>query len=417
MTPRLEAKNLELMPLGAAERATPAAANEPVPPSSAVQGRRWSDGLRSVSVDPNAPWSMSQHWPELVAALSEQAVDSSNLLLRALDFLVGAGRLRRNEAKALSDAMLQLRETSLRAQQITRLAGGRIRQAKERVELMEVIRNVMDERETAFVAAGAQVSAKLNPVDVLLDPPVAVSLLNAILDWGLSFSKELVLTLQTPEFPAPARLQVRVTTPSRQAPPPADAAPGSHAARQRGRRLNDGLYWMLLRQMAGSAGLDVVRTSADGAAVLTIEFPKTFLSSEGLACVELLDTEPRAAGTRESWVLLVTADVDLQRQAVSALRRTGIEAVAADNLEQARAMITENKPNVLITGYDIHEDELAAFRTEMLGETRCPVVEITRETPSFHINGFEGYETAKVGREQLDQELPATVLFELVKLA
>jgi hypothetical protein len=108
---------------------------EPEPPQAAAAagnaadkggpklGRRWSDGAGGfVPTDPNAPWSMSQQWPNLVAALSEQAVESSNLLLRALNYLVGAGRLRRAEAKALSDAMHQLRSTSLRAQQITRLA-------------------------------------------------------------------------------------------------------------------------------------------------------------------------------------------------------------------------------------------------------------------------------------------------------
>ena len=415
MTTSLDPATLELAPL-AGDKPEPAAGAANDAALALAQGRRWSDGLRSGQADPNTPWSMAQHWPELVAALSEQAVENSNLLLRALDFLVGAGRLRRNEAKALADAMYQLRETSLRAQQITRLAGGRIRQAKERVELMEVIRSVMDERETAFVSSGVRVSADLRPVDVLLDPPVAVSLLNSILDWSMSFSKEIALTLETPEWPAPARLQVRVTTPRRCAPvvePPANA----WVSRPRGRRLNDGLYWMLLRQMASSAGLDVVRTSADGAAILTIEFPKTFLSSEGLACVELLEENVRPAGSRESWVLVVSEEEAVQHSALESLRRTGIEAVAAAGLEQARQMVGEQKPSVLVVGPEISPEDLAAFRAAAFGEQRCPVVEITKDTPSFHVNGFEGYETARVGRDQLEQELPATVLFELVKMA
>ena len=135
---------------------------------------------------------MSQQWPNLVAALSEQAVESSNLLLRALNYLVGAGRLRRSEAKALSDAMHQLRATSLRAQQITRLAGGRIRQARERVDLAELVRHVLDERAARIRGRRRRRSARTcRPVDVLLDPPVAISLLNSILDWGMSFSKQL----------------------------------------------------------------------------------------------------------------------------------------------------------------------------------------------------------------------------------
>ena len=50
------------------------------------------------------------------------------------------------------------------------------------------------------------------------------------------------------------------------------------------------------------------------------------------------------------------------------------------------------------------------------GEERCPLVEITREVPSFHLSGFDRFETPKVGREQLATELPPTVLFELVKV-
>jgi hypothetical protein len=144
---------------------------------------------------------MSQQWPNLVAALSEQAVESSNLLLRALNYLVGAGRLRRSEAKALSDAMHQLRGTSLRAQQITRLAGGRIRQARERVDLAELVRHVLEERHDESrparhrqlrPAAGRRAAGSAGG-----DQPA-----ERILDWGLSFSKQLHITLVPSEWPA-----------------------------------------------------------------------------------------------------------------------------------------------------------------------------------------------------------------------
>lgn len=379
-------------------------------------GRRWSDGAGSgPPVDPNAPWSMSQQWPNLVAALSEQAVESSNLLLRALNYLVGAGRLRRSEAKALSDAMHQLRATSLRAQQITRLAGGRIRQARERVDLAELVRHVLEERNAEVVAAGAAVHSELQPVDVLLDPPVAISLLNAILDWGLSFSKEMTLALVPAEWPGPAQLKVRVKTP----PPSAQPHPNGvgWTVRPRSRRLNDGLHWMLLRQIALSSSLEVARTREDGVAVLTIDFPKTFLSTEGMACLELTDADDQAAPLRDTWVLVMAQDDKLRNEAVDALRKMGIDAVAANGAAQARCVIGDNRPNVLVTAYDIAPEEIAAFRRDVLGgEERCPLVEITRELPSFHLSGFDRFETPKVGREQLTAELPPTVLFELVKI-
>jgi hypothetical protein len=393
----------------AIESRTPAEAAGEARPQA--MGRRWSDGLDlSVQTDPNGPWSMAQQWPTLVATLSETAVESSNLVLRALDFLVGAGRLRRAEAKALSDAMFQVRDTSLRAQQITRLAGGRIRQAKDRVDLADVIRHVLDERRDDFAARGAQVTGALEPADVLLDPPAAVSLVNAAIDWALSFSREITLCLETPQWPQPARLVARVATPR-----PAAAADG--APRPRGRRLNDGLHWMLLRQMAASASLKVTRTGEPGTAVVTVEFPNTFQNSDGLSSMDLLDTGHAAAALRDGWVLVVSRDTGLLNGCIDALRSVGITGRPAADFDAARRMVAESRPSAVVVAYDVDTTQLASFRHDALGgDGRCPLVEITRESPSFHINGFEGYETAKVGRGDVDKELAPAVLFELVKL-
>lgn len=416
MSDSIEFPGLTLLEPEPVKEAQPAP-QEPAPSAAPVTGRRWSDGAGGfVPTDPNAPWTMSQQWPNLVAALSEQAVESSNLLLRALNYLVGAGRLRRSEAKALSDAMHQLRATSLRAQQITRLAGGRIRQARERVDLAELVRHVLQDRSAEVEAAGVTVSSELQGIDVLLDPPVAISLVNAILDWAMSFSKQIHVTLAPADFPGPAQLKVRVTTP-----PPAHAAHPNGVGwtvRPRGRRLNDGLHWMLLRQIAASSSLEVTRTRGDGAAILTIDFPKTFLSTEGVACLDLTDSDNGTAPLRETWVLVMARDERLRTEALDALRKMGIDALAAPDPTQARAIMRETKPNVLVTAYDISPDEIHRFRQEVLGgEERCPLVEITRDLPSFHLSGFDRFETPKVGREQLTAELPPTVLFELVKVA
>jgi len=400
-------------------QASPAPKQQPAPATGPVGGRRWSDGAGGfVPTDPNAPWTMSQQWPNLVAALSEQAVDGSNLMLRALNYLVGAGRLRHGEAKALSEAMHQLRATSLRAQQITRLAGGRIRQARERVDLSELVGHVLGDRAAEIEAAGVAVSSDLEAVEVLLDPPVAISLVNAVLDWATGFSKQIHLMLSPADFPGPARLQVRVATPAPAQPSPADGT--GTTGRPRARRLNDGLHWMLLRQIAASSSLEVRRTRADGAALLTIDFPKTFLCTEGLSCLELTgqgEGEGSGAPVRESWVQVIAADPKLRAEAVASLRKMGMDAQGAPDVAQARAAMRETGPNVLVAAYDVPPDAIARFRQEALGgEERCPLVEITREAPSFHLSGFDRFETPKVGRDQLAAELPPTVLFELVKV-
>lgn len=387
--------------------------------AGANRQRRWSDGAAPApqGSDAATAWSMAQHWPTLVATLSEQAVESSNLILRALDFMVGAGRMRRAEAKALSDALYRMRDTSLRAQQITRLASGRIRQARDRVELAELIRDQLESRRDEFEAAQANVQCVLSPVDVLLDPPVAVSLVNNVVDWGLSFSKQVTLTLETPVWPAPARLLVRVATPPSDAQPGPGRPAGAWGTKERGRRLNDGLHWMLLRQMAASANLTVDRSGADGAAILTIEFPKTFLSSDGVSSVELFEDDPAAATSLlNAWVLVIAGDEQLRAAALDTLRHAGIGAKGAASLEQARTIVAGGKPDTLVATSDVMGADFAAFKAEVMGQGgSCPVVEITERPPSFHNSGFQGFEVAKVGREQLKKDLGPTVLFELAK--
>jgi hypothetical protein len=402
------------MTLAAEATTTSAPAAATAASTPPMTGRRWSDGADgSAPFDPNAPWTMAQQWPNLVASLSEQSVESSNLILRALNYLVGAGRLRRAEAKALSDAMHMLRGTSLRAQQITRLAGGRIRQARERVEMSDMIQRMLEERAGEFEAAGASVRGELRPVDVLLDPPVAISLLNSVVDWGLSFSKEIVIQMAPTEGAGPARLCVRVTTPKRT--PPTQQRTGGWNVRPHGRRLNDGLHWMLMRQMASSAGLEVRRTGEEGVAILTIDFPKTFLNTEGVSCLEL--QQPIGTSHRDSWVLVLAHDDRLRQQAQDALRKMGIDAVAARDFAQAREAVADSKPHVVVAAYDIDMEDLLEFRATVLGgEARCRLVEITKELPTFNLSGVDQFETPKVGRDQVAQELPPTVLFELVKI-
>ena len=403
---------------GRSSGADPATPVEPAAGDVPMMGRRWSDvaGGAQAPAEPDAPWDMAQQWPNLVAALSEQSVESSNLVLRALNYLVGAGRLRRSEAKALSDAMQQLRGTSLRAQQITRLAGGQARQARERVDLAELVRHGLRERAQELEAAGVAITTDLESVDVVLDAPAGLGLLNGIVDWALGFSEQLHFSLAPAPWPALAQLKVRVPTP-----PPAPAPhPGGvgWTVRPRGRRLNDGLHWMLLRQIAASSSLGVTRTREDGAAVLTVEFPNTFHASEGMACRELTDADGAAAASlRDTWVLVLAKDDGVREEALHALRKMGIAAVAATDPAQARAAIGDTRPDVLVAGYDIAADQLAGFRREVFGaEDRCPLVEITRDLPSFQLGGFDRFETPKVGREQIASELPPTVLFELVKV-
>ncbi len=371
--------------------------------------RRWSDGLRPTdAADPQAPWRMAEQWPQLVATLSEQAVDSSNLVLRALDHLVGAGRLRRAEARALTDALDRLRATSLRAQQITRLAGGRVRLSKDRVGLHEVVQSLLDERAPDCLQRGIALQGRLAPVDVLLDPSAAVGLAGALLDWAVGFSRDVTLQTLPPAGEGPARLVVRVRLPAPQ--PTGTGAP-------RARRLHDGLAWMLVRQLVASNELSVRRENADGHAVVTVDFPKAFRGSDGVSSVELLPPiHDGGVGALGALVLVVAAGRQLRGDALAVLEAAGLDAVGVGDLATARRLLTERAVGAVVVAHDLNGPEFARLRNELLaGEQPCPLVEITAGSPSFQSFGFTGFEIPKVGRDALRKELAPTVLFELAK--
>jgi hypothetical protein len=193
---------------------------------------------------------------------------------------------------------------------------------------------------------------------------------------------------------------------------------GTWGTKERGRRLNDGLHWMLLRQMAASANLTVTRSGVEGAAILTIEFPKTFLSSDGLSSVELFGEEsPGATSLLNAWVLVIAGDDRLRITATDTLRHAGIGVKSVPSLAEARLLAASGKPNALVVETNvIGTADFSAFKTEVMGhDGSCPVVEITERAPSFQSSGFQGFEVVKVGREQIKKDLGPTVLFELAK--
>lgn len=386
---------------------------QPVGPRD-VPNRRWSDGLAgNNSSDPVAPWSMERQWPTLVSTLSEQCVDTTNLVLNAIDFLAGTGRLRPVEVRTLSAILYALRDTSLRAQQITRLSSGRAYHNSDRLELATVVRDLVNERHDEFTKKRAEVTFELQPVDVLLASPVAVTLINTVIDWALSFSLQVHFVLDTPTWPDPARLIVQVVTKGAGGKPDA----GTSGGKLRGRRVNDGLHWMLLRQMVASANLKVLRSGGNGLAELVLEFPKTFNSFEGGSSLELYDVNDTNAFTLfDAWVLVIVKDPSLRAAALQCLKVAGISAKAAADIGDARRAVTGAQPDAIVVCTDSMTEHFVAYRSEILNEShRCPVVEITEQRPSFNFSGFDSVERVRIGQTEVRKELAPAVLFELVK--
>ena len=372
--------------------------------------RRWSDGPNYPwSTATDEEWSVGAQWPALVALLCDQLTNGTNIIREELDRLIGDGRLGRHDSSAIQRSAETMRRAGIAVQQIVRLGAGCVQPTGERVDLTQLARQTVQERQQELLRRRAEIRVDIRPAEVLLDAAVAVELMNAALDWALSFSNKIRLKIETTGQSEPVRLIVRGALPVRSELP----ASGT-AERRRDRRMNDNFHWYLLRQLGACCKLRINRSSSAATESAVIEFPKTFNSSAGLASVELLPGGAAESQLRNAWVLAIVRDPALRESVLKLMLRNGLEASVAENCEQARQLCASRKPKVLVF---CHESMgVTQLRDELVHNRRsCALVQIIRGTPSFHAHGFSAFEFVKVGRSELAKELIPALLFELAQ--
>ena len=228
--------------------------------------RRWSDG-------PNYPWSpatddawsVATHWPALVAVLCEDVAGGTHALARDIERLRTHGKISRADAASMRRTVHAMRAAGMALQQIVRLGGGLHNLSPDRVELADVARGAVRERQGELLRRHIDVGFDLSHVEVWVDGAIAAGLVNAGLDWAMSFSRKVRVKVDTGQDGEPARLVIRGALPL------PHAVPVAHG----NRRMNDNLHWVLLRQLANCARLPVSRSSTAATESVVVEFPAT----------------------------------------------------------------------------------------------------------------------------------------------
>ena len=232
--------------------------------------RRWSDG-------PNYPWSpatdeiwsVATHWPALVAVLCEQVADGTGDLASEIERLCQHGLLSQAQAKSMRCAIDTMRSGGVALQQFVRLGAGLYNLSPDRVDLAGVVRNAVRERQRDLLQRGVEIGADLHRAEVWVDGAVAAGLVQAGLEWALSFSRKVRLKVEAGAQDEPARLVIRGALPSVSQP----RTPATEG--RRNRRMNDNLHWVLMRQLATCARLPIGRSSSAATEAAIVEFPAT----------------------------------------------------------------------------------------------------------------------------------------------
>ncbi|MGV3727488.1 hypothetical protein [Hydrogenophaga sp.] len=350
------------------------------------------------------PWSLDEQWPALLSGFADQVTEGVSALQNTIDLLLAKGRISKLEHRALSIPADRIKLSGISAQQIHRFYAGRIRQSHEKVGMSDLVEGVLQERKKEFTVLGIELRRKLKPVEVLIDPTVAHTFVNAVLDWGLPFGNRVDVRLDLNAWPQHARLQVRVSN---------DGLPPSSQA------CADSLSWILVRQIALAAGgIEIDRQLTDEGVSFTAMFTRTVQAVDGISAVDLSDDHSSMFKSLSGvYVLTISPTLQIRADVRDALREIGIMSDSVVDFRQAREAIVSRMPNLIVVDAAIKDSGFDQFRRELLREVfEFPFVEISPDDSSFDMSGFGEFSMAKVGRGNIREALGTAVMFELAKM-
>jgi hypothetical protein len=349
-------------------------------------------------------WSLDDHWPSLISGLADQITEGVSALQNQIDQLLARGRISKVEHRTLSIPAERIKLAGVSAQQVTRFYSGRIRQTHEKVDMSVLVEGVLQERKQELGILGIALRRKLKPVEVLIDPTVAHTFVNAVLDWGLPFGNRVDVRMDLNAWPQHARLQVRVSN---------DGVPPSSAASP------DNLSWMLIRQIALTAGgIEIEREMDEEGVGFTALFTRTVQAVDGISAVDLSDEQSSMFKSLSgTYVLTISPSLQIRADVRDALREIGISSDSVVDFNQARDAIKSRMPNLIVVDSEIKDDAFESFRHDLLREVfEFPFVEISPDDSSFDMSGFGEFSMAKVGRGNIREALGTAVMFELAKM-
>lgn len=374
-----------------------------------MSNTRKSSAHSAASVKPGGSsetdaWSLDDHWPTLISGLADQITEGVSALQHQIDLLLSKGRISKLEHRALSIPAERIKMSGVSAQQINRFYSGRIRQSHEKVDMSQLVEGVLQERKQELGILGIALRRKLKPVEVLIDPTVAHTFVNAVLDWGLPFGSRVDVRMDLNAWPQHARFLVRVSN---------DGVPPSSAVSA------DSLSWMLIRQIALAAGgIEIERTLDDEGVSLTAMFTRTVQAVDGISAVDLSDEQSSMFKSLSgTYVLTISPSLQIRADVRDALREIGISSDSVVDFNQARDVIKSRMPNLIVVDSEIKDVAFESFRRDLLREVfEFPFVEISPDDSSFDMSGFGEFSMAKVGRGNIREALGTAVMFELAKM-
>ncbi|WP_395689635.1 hypothetical protein [Caenimonas koreensis] len=382
---------------------------------SKEQRKRAPGKAPAAASAPETPQGMS---PAAIIALpgviGAQLADQVAIMQQVMLDIRSARSITRSQVATLENAMKAANRIAMHSQQISRLAGGRLRQSHERLALHTIVHDVLNGMSTQFKVGGFEVSHRLKPVDVIVDPGLLLSLVQTAVDWASTQGQRLQVRLDIKNWPAHAELALKAS---------AHVAGAGVSTEE---RIADDLDWQLLLQIAATMGVTVDRTLAADHTMLTIEFPRTVRQLEGLTAADMHEpsqgnstaflTEGKPlAGHR---VLAVVMDAGIIGELRAVCESMGLIMDTCSNSASAVRFCELDKPHLIIIEERLRDHEFEELRQDLIRtDMNFPVVEVVRAPNVLEMSNWMGDSVSRISRESLRGQLPSFLVMELAKVS
>lgn len=300
---------------------------------------------------------------------------------------------------AAAAELAALEELGLQLQSAVRVLSGPAGARPERVDLGVAALQARAEWSRAFARAGATWAGPDQGCEVTTNPSVLKLLLDLALAHALGLGPRVTVGVLLRGQPALATLRIEVSRPGGAL---FQAQPGEAAE----------LHWQLLTLLARHAGVIAERQVQAMAVELTLAWPPAgALALQPLPEPAMLPSTPLPAGLR---VLLLEPHEPTRVQAERLMAAAGLKVRSAATVDQARGALTQQLPDLLVTGIACSDPAAALLLQDLRARHGAlRVLELSPDPHAFATSLPQAGAPARVARDGLQRTLVAALAQEL----
>lgn len=355
----------------------------------------------------------------LAGQVGAEVAEALSSALDRVRLLVETGRIGRNSLLALQGELERARRVAMLGQQVSRLAGGAIRQAPETLDLPQLLRDALTQRAGEIAACGLEVRQLLQPAAVSADPSLLFALILSLLDWSLEHCRSQTLTFSTGLNEWPVRAVLRCDFDWRaqdRLGPGADLAfEVDRLERGEDPASLDTMPWRLVEQACRALGVNIRRFETAWQVQLTLDFPETPRRWPKLVDQLTMLEDPYGLAEQPlagAQVLVLASRAAVRHLVRESTAGMGLLVDIVDSLDQARNYALEIPPDAIVV--DERNTEVDQWLLALqAGGSGPPLIHLADRFKALEVSSTGRFEITRVGCETAMRDLPAALRYAL----